>query len=171
VENTPRQRPAWENVVVMSSAADVGINCKADFANAAILFEQPHREQAIKWLYGERQPGRPAAEATLTVSRESGDMSFKGGDARFSGSLVARGLSADERPARNLRGKNVPVKAGETSAAVAFAVAESDGDYAVFIEQNWITNRAVTKKDAKGFTVQFEKPAGAEATLDWMIVR
>ena len=62
-------------------------------------------------------------------------------------------------------------KTGQKSVTVTFAVAELDGDYAVFIEQNWITNRAVTKKDAKGFTVQFEKPAAAAATFDWMIVR
>jgi len=98
-------------------------------------------------------------------------MSFEGGDARFSGSLVARGLSADEKPARNLRGKNVPIKTGEMTVEVAFATAELDGDYAVFIEQNWISNRAVVKKDAKGFTVQFEKPAAAGAAIDWMIVR
>ena len=65
----------------------------------------------------------------------------------------------------------VAVKTGETTVAVSFAVPELDGDYAVFIEQNWITNRAVTKKDAKGFTVEFEKPAGAAAAFDWMIVR
>ena len=169
--NSPRQLPSWENVVVMSSAAGVGINCQADFANAAILFQQPNREQPIKWYYGERERGKPAPEATLTVSRENGDLSFKGGDARFSGSLVAKGLSSDEKPARNLRGKNVAVKAGDTTVAVAFAVEEADGDYAVFVEQNWISNRAIVKKEAKGFTVQFEKPAPDGGTLDWMIVR
>ena len=67
-------------------------------------------------------------------------------------------LSADATPARNLRGKNVAVKAGETTASVTFAAPEADADYAVFVEQSWIGNRAVTKKEAKGFTVQFEKP-------------
>ena len=94
----------------MSSAADVGLNCQADFANAAILFQQPHREQAIKWYYGKRAKGKPHTEATLIVSKETGDLTFKGGDARFSGSIVAKGLSADKKAARNLRGKNLTVK-------------------------------------------------------------
>ena len=45
------------------------------------------------------------------------------------------------------------------------------GEYAVFIEQTWLTNRAIVKKTAEGFTVEFDKPAPAEAKLDWMIVR
>jgi hypothetical protein len=169
--NSPRQLPNWENVVVISSAAGVGINCQADFANAAILFQQPNRDQPIKWYYGERVLGKPASEATLTVSHENGDLNFKGGDARFTGSLVAKGLSSDEKPARNLRGKNVEVKAGAATVAVTFPVEESDAEYAVFVEQSWISNRAVVKKESKGFTVQFEKPAPEGARLDWMIVR
>ena len=169
--NTPRQRPAWENVVVMGSAADVGINCQADFANAAILFQQPNRDQPIKWHYGERVPGKPVPAATLTVSRENGDLTFDGGDARFSGSLVARGLSAEGTPARNLRGKNVAVEAAAARIEVAFPVEEADADYAVFVEQSWLGNRAIVAKDTTGFTVQFEKPAPEAGKLDWMIVR
>ena len=63
------------------------------------------------------------------------------------------------------------MKSGQTSASIAFAVEEADEDYAVFVEQNWISNRAIVKKEAKGFTVQFEKPAPDGAKLDWMIVR
>ena len=39
------QKPAWDNVFVVNSAATVGVNFKADFARAAILFQQPHHEQ------------------------------------------------------------------------------------------------------------------------------
>ena len=169
--NSPCQRPYWDNIIVLDAAADVGLNWKADFANAAILFQQPNHEQPIKWLYGPRVVGKPAAEATLTVGKETGDLTFKGGDARFSGSVLTAGLSGDATPARNLRGKDVSVKAGETAVAVTFAHAESDASYAVFVEQSWLGNRAITKKDATGFTIQFEKPAPADAKLDWMIVR
>ena len=171
LKNTARQRPAWDNVIVFSSAIDVGLNYQADVANAAILFQQPRREQPIKWYYGKREPGKPVAEATLIVSRETGDLTFKGGDARFSGSLVAKGLSAGEKPARNLRGKNLTVKRAATRLTVSFPRKEVDADYAVFVEQNWLTNRAITKKTARGFTVQFAKPAPRGATLDWMLVR
>ena len=71
--------------------------------------------------------------AALTVARDTGEFSFIGGSgARFDGPFTAAGLSADAKPTRNLRGKNVAVRAGLTSAGIAFAVEESDGDYAVF---------------------------------------
>ena len=90
---------------------------------------------------------------------------------RVNGSLRAAGLSGGDVPARNLRGKGVAIRAGETSVAVTFPVAEADADYAVFIEQNWLGVRAVAAKEATGFTVTFEKPAPPGATMDWMIVR
>ncbi len=89
----------------------------------------------------------------------------------FNGSARFEGLSGEAQPARNLRGKNVPVKAGQTTLDIAFPTAEVNGDYAVFIEQNWISMRAVTKKTATGFTVNFGQPAPEGAAADWMIVR
>lgn len=164
-------KPAWDNVLVFHSAVGVGINCKADFAEAAILFEQPNREQPIKWHY-DRQPGAPPKEAVLTVDRDSGEFRFRGAGIRTNGPITAAaGLSGDEQPARNLRGKNVAVDEGSRSVKVAFPRAESDGEYAVFLELSWLTNRAVTEKTADGFTVQFDQPAPAGAKLDWMLVR
>jgi hypothetical protein len=81
------------------------------------------------------------------------------------------GLSGDARPARNLRGKNVPVKAGEKSIRVRFPQAEADGDYAVFLEQSWLGARAISDKGPEGFTVTFATAAPDKATLDWMLVR
>lgn len=164
------RRPAWDRVVSIDCAATVGLECSADFTNAAILFKQPNHEQRIKWHYAQ-QKGKAPKEATLTVSKDTGEFNFKGGGARFDGPVIARGLSADDEPARNLRGKNVPVKAGVTTLRVTFPVEEADADYAVFLEQNWLGNRAVVGKEAKGFTVQFEKPAPEGARLDWMIIR
>ena len=63
------------------------------------------------------------------------------------------------------------VKRGAKMAKVVFPEPEDDEDYAVFIEQDWLCNRAVTKKTAKGFTVSFDKSAPKGASLDWMIVR
>lgn len=165
------RNPIWDTLFSLHSTCNNGITFGADVANAAILFTQPNqREQPIGWLYGTDSSQLPK-QATLTVSRETGDFNFKGGDVRLSGSLVAGGLSAGPVPARNLRGKNVPVKAGDTSVSVAFAVEETDDDYAVFIEPNWVGNHAVSKKGAKGFEIEFEKPAPRGAKLDWMIVR
>jgi hypothetical protein len=165
------QKPAWDNVFVLNAAAGVGLNCKADFSDAAILFQQPHAEQPIKWHYGQAE-GKPPREAALTVSKETGRLRFAGGGVSTGGPVTdVTGLSAEEQPARNLRGKNVPVTAGATAFRVRFPQPEGNGDYAVFIEQSWLTNRAVSEKTSEGFTVTFATAAPDKAILDWMIVR
>lgn len=166
------RNPAWDKILAFHAACNTGITFAADTANAAIVFAQPNnRTQPIKWNYG-GDADNPPKEATLTVSTDTGQLNFAGGSGvRFDGPVVATGLSADQKPSRNLRGKNVMVKPGQTTADIAFPVEEVDGDYAVFVEQNWIGNRAIVKKESRGFSVQFEKPAPDGATLDWMIVR
>lgn len=182
-------KPAWDNVLVVNSAASVGLNLKADFAKAAILFQQPHREQPIQWYYGHAQeksevagPAQPAASSTatppaprvasLTVSLATGAFQFEGGGLHSGGPVYGvTGLSGDARPARNLRGKNVGVPAGQTSLRIRLPKSEADGDYAVFAEQSWLTNRAISDKGPDGFTITFATAAPEQATLDWMLVR
>lgn len=182
-------KPAWDNIMVVDSAATIGLNFKADFARAAILFQQPYHEQPIQWFYGQApepeadkgktgitkavsSPARPAQVASLKVSRESGEFQFEGGGVRAGGSVSAvTGISGDAKPAKNLRGKNLAVTASTTSVKVKFPTPEADADYAVFLEQSWLGARAITEKTAEGFTVTFDKPAPAKATVDWMLVR
>ncbi|MEI8062496.1 MAG: hypothetical protein WCH84_00360 [Verrucomicrobiota bacterium] len=165
------RNPTWDKFLRLDSTCNIGIRFGADTADAAILFTQPHHEQPLKWYY-DITTNRPPQVASLTVSRDTGDFNFVGGNLNVNGSVGARGLSADGKiPARNLRGKDVAVKAGETRVTIAFPAEEADASYAVFIEKNWLGDRAIAKKDAKGFTIQFEKPAPADAKLDWMIVR
>jgi len=164
------QKPAWDNVIVLNSAAGVGINCGADFADAAILFQQPHREQPIKWNYADAN-GEPK-QAVLTVSKDGGELNFQGNGIRANGPASGvSGLSADRTPARNLRGKNVPVEEKATAVRVRFPCPEADGDYAVFVEQSWLTNRAISEKGPEGFTISFATAAPPGARVDWMIVR
>lgn len=183
------QKPAWDNVFVLNTAATVGLNLKADFAKAAILFQQPYHEQPIHWHYGQAAataedtlktgitkaistPPAPHKVASLTVSRQTGEFQFAGGGLQAGGAVSGvAGLSGDARPARNLRGKNVIVPAASTSLRVRLPQPEADGDYAVFIEQSWLTNRAISDKGPQGFTVTFAAAAPENATLDWMIVR
>ena len=165
------RNPPWNKLLRLDATCNTGISFGADTANAAILFTQTYHVQPLKWFYYGTESNQPAKVASLTVSRETGEFAFAGGGARFDGPVTTTGLSADKTPARNLRGKNVAVKAGANSVTVEFPVAETDGDYAVFVEQSWLGYRAITHKDTKGFTVQFEKPAPADAKLDWMIVR
>jgi hypothetical protein len=171
VLKTKSQKPAWDNIIVLNSAAGVGLNCRADFGDAAILFQQPHREQSIKWHYDQQEGAKPK-EASLIVSKASGELTFKGGGVRTGGPVAeVAGLSGDKTQSRNLRGKNIAVEAKATTLRVRFPQAEADGDYAVFIEQTWLTNRAVTEKTAEGFTITFATPAPDGAKIDWFLVR
>jgi hypothetical protein len=174
LEDVARRRekkPAWDNIMVVDSAATVGLNWKADFTNAAILFNQPNHEQPIKWLY-DAQPGQRPKEAVLTVSRDTGEFNFQGGGIRAGGPVAqVQGLSGDKTQARNLRGKNIPIQEKAASLRVKFAQSEADGDYAVFVEQSWLTNRAISDKGPDGFTITFASPAPAGSKVDWMIVR
>ncbi len=158
------RNPYWDKLLAFDATCNTGIRFGADTGDAAILFEQPHnRIQPIKWYYGATNAAPKTT--SLSVSRETGEFNF-------SGPISVTGLSADGKiPSRNLRGKDVAVKAGETRVTIAFPAEEADSSYAVFIEKNWLGDRAIAKKDTKGFTIQFEKPAPADATLDWMIVR
>ena len=183
------QKPAWDNVIVVNSAATVGVNFKADFARAAILFQQPHHEQPIHWHYGHKPevpddsgktgitkavsaPAKTPQVASLQVSRESGEFQFTGGGISAGGAVSnVSGISGDAKPAKNLRGKNIAVTANESSVRIKFPTPEADADYAVFLEQSWLSNRAVSDKTPEGFTVTFEKPAPESATVDWMLVR
>ena len=165
------RKPPWDNYLLFEASCNTGIKFNADTGDAAILFAQPNnRSQPIKWKYGAGEDTPPKV-ASLTVAADSGDFNFDGGDLRTNGSVIASGLSANGAPARNLRGKNVAIKTGARTVAISFPVEEADADYAVFIEQTWLSNRAVVRKEARGFTVQFEKRAPKGAKLDWMIVR
>ena len=162
------RNPLWNKLIKFDSTCNTGIWFGADVGDAAIMFTQPNdREQPIKWLYANRKK-----EASLTVSTDDGTLRYTGGNVVVPSLLVnSGGLSATTTPARNLRGLNTAVKAGATSVSVTFPTMEADDQYGVFIEQSWLSNRAIVNKDAQGFTVQFEKPAPEGAKLDWMLVR
>ena len=171
LEKRAEKKPAWDNVIVVGSSVTVGLNFEADVANAAILFQQPNHEQPIKWHYDQVE-GKAPKEATLTVSKATGELTFQGGGVRAGGPVSGvAGLSGDAKPAKNLRGKNLVVAVNAAKLRVTFPTPEADADYAVFIEQSWLGQRAISEKTAEGFTVNFDKPAPAEAKLDWMLVR
>ncbi|MEI6233942.1 MAG: hypothetical protein WCT04_12870 [Planctomycetota bacterium] len=165
-------KPAWDNVMVVKSAATTGINFAADFGKAAILFQQPNREQPIQWNY-DGKLGAPANTASLTVSKSTGELTFSNGaGVKTNGPVTAvTGLSGSAISAKNLRGKNVPVATNVSTATIIFSTPEADADYAVFIEKSWLSNHAISEKTAEGFKITFEKNAPDKATLDWMLVR
>ncbi len=161
-------RPAWENIMVFNSACYDGIVFGGDTANAAITFAQPgNRPQPIKWLYDNQ-----TREASLTVDTRDGTMRYEGGGMSLpGGAFNVGGISGTNVKAQNLRGVNVTVAEGAKEVQVKFPKAEADADYAVFLEFTWLTNRAITSRTKEGFTVQFETPAPAGASLCWMLVR
>lgn len=161
------RRPAWGSMLALEAAAEVGLDCKADFADAAVLLRQPNRPQTIAWA------ARSGRRTSLGVSPATGDLEVRGGnlDTGGAGLVRAGGLSATDKPARNLRGIAAKVPAGATTFAVAFPQPEPDAAYAVFVEQSWLTARAVTQQTEKGFTVAFDKPAPEGAVLHWLVVR
>lgn len=171
VAKRKEEKPSWDNFFVFDTAVGTGMSFRGDVTDAAIKFEQPTADQPIKWKYAQVE-GQPAKEASLTVSRETGELNFQGEGVRVNGAITAaKGISGDNTPAKNLRGKNVPVTAAAKSIRITFPQPEADGDYAVFIEQSWLTERAISDKGPDGFTVSFAAGAPENAKVDWMLVR
>jgi len=162
------KKPPFENILTIDTACNNGITFGGDVANAALNFRQNRfRAQPIKWRYADGKQ-----EATLTVSPTDGVMHFSGnGIAVSSGAVKVGGLSGTTTPAQNLRGINIPVPAGARAFSVKFPHPELDGDYAVFLELSWLTNRAIVNQTPDGFDLQFDTPPAAEGKLHWMLVR
>lgn len=161
------KRPAYLRGVDVAAATRVGLRFGADVEQAAIVFEQPHgRPQPIVWHVNDRPTHR------LTVDPASGDFALRGGATTVAGLRVepAGGISAGDQPARNLRGIAVPVADGATELTVTFPRPEADVRYALHAQPSWFT-AAIVEKTPTGFTVRFEKPAPAGATLDWILIR
>jgi hypothetical protein len=158
----------WNQIIRIDSASNTGIVFMGDTTNAAIQFQQKNgKAQPIKWRFDE---GRK--EASLVVDPVTGVMTFNGNGIATPGGLTqVGGLSGTATAAANFRGIAVPVKAGLSEFTVTFGRPEPDDQYAVFVQTNWLTAQAVVKQTAEGFTVQFEKPAAANAQLHWLLVR
>jgi hypothetical protein len=99
-------------------------------------------------------------------------MKFEGGGIALPcGITQISGISGTSVKANNLRGIGIPVDPESTEISVKFPVAEPDAEYAVFVETNWLTARAVTGLTKDGFVVKFEKPPVSVGALNWLLVR
>ena len=160
---------AWSRIVGLQASCRNGIVFEADVAGAAILFSQPRVAagfpQVVKW--------RAAVPRSLGVG-PAGSFAITGAaPLAVAGKPVAAvaGLSGDATPAANLRGVGVGVPAGSTSLEVALSRPEASDTYAVIVRPSWIASHAVTRTDTRGFTVEFDRPAPADARIDWLLVR
>lgn len=162
------KKPPYGTILNVGVASSVGIDFQGDTLDTAIMFRQPNgHTQPIRWR------NDVVGSSSLSVEPKTGDFRLTGGNVDVGGKAVtsATGLSGTSTAALNLRGIDVPVPQGATEMQVKFPRPEADAVYAVSITPSWLTNLAVTAKAAEGFTVQFGTGAGAEAKVDWVIVR
>ena len=162
------RRTPFGSAVNVQSVTDDAITFEGDVMDAALLFKQPNkRAQPMKWLVNDGKQ-----ETTLAVSPTDGTLEYRGGATSLPAGVVnTGGLSASATPARNLRGLNLPVKAGGKELAVLFPRPEADNNYMVVLQLSWLTNYAITNRAATGFTVQFATPPAKAEELSWLLVR
>jgi len=161
-------KPPYDSIMRVHSLSNVGIDFQSEVMDAAIVFRQPNGHvQPVRWA------NDSGGSSTLTVPPQTGDFVFAGGNLSASGRCVKRlgGLSATDRPARNLRGIAVPVAEGSKELQVNFQALEEDDQYAVAATPSWLTTFRVVRKGSEGFTVEFGEPAPGGATIDWIMVR
>ena len=66
----------------------------------------------------------------------------------------------------------IPVStSAEILAKVDLAVPETDSNYSLTVQPNWLTSTSVPSKKAGGFAVEFSVPAPAGGTIDWQLIR
>jgi hypothetical protein len=137
-------------------------------AESAMMFRQKGgNPQTISW-------NDPPAQRTLAVNPSSGEFQFSG-DIDLAGLAVTGVRSLSGQPgtasAANLRGIGIAVAAGAKAIEITLPAAEADDHYALKLETNWLTDRAITAQSGKSFTVTFSDAAPAGARLDWLLVR
>jgi hypothetical protein len=156
----------WENVIDVT--ADVGnvLDVEGKVSGSVIRIGQQDKPAPFTWMY---DGGTKAANLAVD---QKGTLSFDGNGAKFAGGFTTLGgLSGTSVEAHNLRGVAVAVEKNASSLTVKFPRAEDDANYAVFLETNWLSQRAITERTPQGFTVAFATPAPENAKLDWTLVR
>lgn len=168
IKNAMTHGPQYNMLINFEATSNDAIVFDADVVNAALFFRQPNeRAQPIRWAYE-----KGVKEAELTVSPKDGAMKIEATSVAIpSGVTKIGGISGGDTKANNLRGVNVAVKAGAKELAVKFAKPESDANYSVFVEPAWMTMHVVTERTPEGFTVKFSEAPGADAAVQWLLVR
>jgi hypothetical protein len=166
--------PVFEDLLRVDASSNnvIDVYGKPQGGSAFLHIEPGNGPAPIVWNYD-----KGSKEARLSVDAKTRDLIFDGGNIRAKGGLLGS-ISGTETPAKNRSGE-ARVPAESTTLDVKFTTAEADGNYAVFVQPNWVTQHAVTKRTAEGFTVEFKTPPPAEskpkvkfnASLQWTLVR
>jgi hypothetical protein len=161
--------PPWSRLLEFDSASGHGLVFAADTAQAAILFGQPNagagRLHTLRWNAASTRRMEVSDAGVMTVSGNA--------PLALAQAPVTRcaGLSAVPAQARNLRGIGVRPAPGARQAAVTFETPEVDDAFTVVVSLSWPAASAISRQTATGFTVDFGRPAPANATLDWALIR
>jgi len=157
-------KPCYENGLVFNTIMGTGLRFAADTKEAALLFEQPHHAQTLKWLTSK-------GATQLAVNPNTGTLIVTGGNVNVPTITGAHGLSATPLAANNLRGIDIGVRKGAKELTITFPTPEPNATYALHVQPNWFTQARVVKKTSGGFTVEFSSPAPGKGTVDWILVR
>ncbi len=184
----PLPQIPYNRMIDIQSACERGIVFNGEVEDAALLFTQPSPQgQVIHWdgtsweqpvtnlsvsprgdlLLWWRARAHTGGPGGLDLSGQS----LTGLSGLAGAKQADYWAPTDATKAANFRQVKVPVPAGAKSLPVTLARPEPDEKYAAVVSPSWMTNHAVTKVTAAGFTVEFDRPAPAGATLDWLIVR
>ena len=68
-------------------------------------------------------------------------------------------------------GVDVVVSSNTSSVNVAFANAQDDLSYAVFVQTSWDAGARVLQKSTTGFLVQCSTPGAGGGTFDWILFK
>lgn len=156
------------SAVVVNTATTNTFVVKGPVADSVFdLWQHDGNIKKFRW----RQPGN--GQASFHVDPQSSAFCFRGGPLELNsrGITGQRGISATEKEARNLRGIDVAVKAGESVLELKFTRPEPDAAYSINVQPNWNTNDWISSKRADGFTVEFSTPAVPGAKIDWQLIR
>jgi hypothetical protein len=176
-DDQPWRSQAWQNIFTFEAACETGIHFVGDTRDAAIHFHQPSLKHGtpqrfVWWAHYADKPGYFMVQ--LGVENDGGFLLSSRAPLNLQGQSLTQVAGIAPNPkekASNLRGRAVPVPAGAARLRVTFQKPEIDKTYTVVVRGNWIANHAVTLQDAAGFTVEFDRPAPANAALDWMLTQ
>lgn len=168
MKNQKDGNPSYGAGVLVGAATIAAIDITGPVRDVAIDFKQwDENIKPIRWV-------NPGGVCRLYGRPKNADFVFEGGNLDLGGrtTVQQRGISQTPVAAKNLRGINAAVPAGNKELQVKFEQPENDGNYAILTKCSWITIDAVKTKTAEGFTVVFETaaPEGG-GRLDWFIVR
>jgi len=163
------RRPLFENGLRTAGLVGTAVRIQGHVTEAAMVMEQVgENKQPIKWLHKGK-----TGSTSIVADPKTGDLKVDGGALNLDKSALvkAKGISATDKPARNLRGINVHVNKGETVFKVKFDIFEVDNKYAINVLPTWFTQVRIIKKSTVGFTVAFSESAPRRASVDWMMMR